>query len=156
MVSSTAIRAGRAFVELFADDAQLRKGLKGAADRLRAFGGVVRNIGLAFTALGVGITAPLIAAAKAWASAGDELYDMAQRTGMSVEQLSGLSYAAAREAPSSGLAGTTRAGFGRIHADPVRQTGPHRLWRLNGMTADAAQTCTYQRDTPGWAAQARR
>ena len=31
MSSSTAIRAGWAFVELFADDAQLGKGLKGAA-----------------------------------------------------------------------------------------------------------------------------
>jgi hypothetical protein len=92
---ASAIRAGRAFVELFADDAQLRKGLKGAADRLKAFGGVVRNIGLAFTALGVGITAPLMAAARGWAKAGDELYDMSKRTGLSVEQLSALSYAAA-------------------------------------------------------------
>ena len=43
MSSSTAIRAGRAFVELFADDAQLRQGLKGASDRLKAFGGVVNR-----------------------------------------------------------------------------------------------------------------
>jgi hypothetical protein len=69
---------------LFADDAQLRKGLKGASDRLRAFGGVVRNIGLAFTALGVGITAPLIAAAKGlWYSLGSAvapiLKDLADR-----------------------------------------------------------------------------
>jgi hypothetical protein len=55
----------------------------------------VRNIGLAFTAMGAGITAPLVAAAKGWARAGDELYDMAQRTGMRVEQLSALCYAAA-------------------------------------------------------------
>ena len=102
MPQAGAIRAGRAFVELFADDAQLRKGLKGAADRLRAFGGVVRNIGLAFTAMGAGITAPLVAAAKGWAKAGDELYDMAQRTGLSVEQLSALSYAAAHTGADMG------------------------------------------------------
>ena len=137
MMSTQAIRAGRAFVELFADDAQLRKGLKGASDRLKAFGGVVRNIGLAFTAMGVGITAPLMAAAKAWASAGDELYDMAQRTDMSVEQLSALSYAAAHT-------GADMAGV---------EVAVRRMQKSIAGVADAAEGTTGKMDDLGLSAR---
>ena len=41
-----AIRAGRAFVELFADDSKLVRGLRRAEKRLRAFGAQIRDLGL--------------------------------------------------------------------------------------------------------------
>ena len=53
MASSTrGIRAGRAFVELFADNRQLVRGLRAASKKLKAFGDGVRNLGLKTAAMG--------------------------------------------------------------------------------------------------------
>jgi len=46
MASTQGIRAGRAFVELFADDSRLVRGLRRAEKRLRAFGDRIRGFGL--------------------------------------------------------------------------------------------------------------
>ena len=46
MSSAKGIRAGRAFVELFADDSKLVRGLRRASAKLQAFGASVRDIGL--------------------------------------------------------------------------------------------------------------
>ncbi|MFB3894587.1 MAG: hypothetical protein ACE15C_21505 [Phycisphaerae bacterium] len=89
-----AIRAGRAFVELFADDSKLVRGLRRASARLKAFGEGVRNIGLKMAALGAAVIAPLAGAAKSFADMGSKLWDMSKRTGVSVEALSALGYTA--------------------------------------------------------------
>ena len=94
MASSKGIRAGRAFVELFADDKKLVRGLRAAQRKLKAFGDSVRNIGQRMMALGAAVAAPLIAATKAFAAMGDSLAKMSARTGVSVEALSELSFAA--------------------------------------------------------------
>ena len=52
MATTSGIRAGRAFVELFADDSKLVRGLRRAERKLRAFGDSVRNLGLKMAALG--------------------------------------------------------------------------------------------------------
>ena len=46
MAKGTAIRAGKAYVELYADDSRLARGLKSAQRRLRNFGRAVRSLGL--------------------------------------------------------------------------------------------------------------
>ena len=46
MPSTRGIRAGRAFVELFADDSMLVRGLRRAEKRLKAFGDRIRAMGL--------------------------------------------------------------------------------------------------------------
>ena len=89
-----AIRAGRAFVELFADDSKLVRGLKRAAAKLQAFGASVRNMGLKLAALGAAVVTPLLASTKVFAKMGDDLAKMAARTGFSVETLSELGFAA--------------------------------------------------------------
>jgi len=94
MPSPGAIRAGRAFVELFADDSRLVRGLKRAEAKLRAFGEGVRNLGLKLAGLGSAIVAPLIASTKVFAKMGDDLAKMSARTGFSVETLSELGFAA--------------------------------------------------------------
>jgi len=86
--------AGRAFVELFADDSKLVRGLRRAEQKLKAFGDSIRNMGLKAIGLGSAILAPLGAAAKTFADMGSRTWDMANRTGVSVETLSALSYAA--------------------------------------------------------------
>ena len=94
MPPSSAIRAGRAFVEIFADNSKLVRGLKAAQARLKAFGTSVRAMGTKMMAVGGAITAPLIGAAKVFSSMGDDMAKMAARTGVSVENLSELGYAA--------------------------------------------------------------
>lgn len=94
MPSTGAIRAGRAFVELFADDSRLVRGLKRAEAKLRAFGEGVRNLGLKLAGLGSAVVAPLIAATQVFAKMGDDLAKMSARTGFSVETLSELGFAA--------------------------------------------------------------
>jgi len=60
MPRTGAIRAGRAFVELFADDSKLVRGLKRAQWRLRKFGASVRAIGLRMLALAGAAGGPFV------------------------------------------------------------------------------------------------
>ena len=94
MASSQGIRAGKAFVELFADDTKLVRGLKAAEKRLKAFGAGVQSIGTKLFGLGAAAVAPLLATTNVFAEMGDQLAKMSARTGISVEALSELGYAA--------------------------------------------------------------
>lgn len=96
MSKTNAIRAGRAFVELFADDTKLVRGLRAAERKLRAFGDGIRNLGLKIAALGSSLMAPLIGSAKAFSVMGDSVAKMAKRTGLSVATVSELGYAASQ------------------------------------------------------------
>ncbi len=81
------IEAGKAFVKFVLDDKEFQKSLKGIGAKLQNFG----KIGLA-------ATGPLVAgfgaATAAFISAGSALKDMSDRTGVGVESLSGLQFAA--------------------------------------------------------------
>ncbi|MGI4816060.1 MAG: hypothetical protein ACRYGG_22375 [Janthinobacterium lividum] len=93
MPGTNDIRAGGAFVELY---------VKGSADqqltalqkRLSTFGSSISGFGLKMAGLGIGIVTPLLLAAKTFADVSDELSIASQRTGLSVEALSDLKYAA--------------------------------------------------------------
>jgi len=92
--TSGSIRAGRAFVELFADDSKLVRGLRRAEKKLEAFGRKVRDVGLRIAAVGAAAVTALVGAAKTFATMGDAVAKMSRRTGFSVEALSELGYAA--------------------------------------------------------------
>ena len=94
MPTSQGIRAGRAFVELFADDTKLVRGLRMAEKRLKAFGASVKSIGTKVFGLGAAAIAPLLATTNVFSEMGDQLAKMSARTGISVESLSELGYAA--------------------------------------------------------------
>ena len=96
MASTQGIRAGRAFVELFADDSKLVRGLRRAQKKLKAFGQSIRAMGLKIAGLGAAMLAPMLGAAKAFSSMGDEVAKMAKRTGASVETLSELRFVASQ------------------------------------------------------------
>lgn len=94
MVSAAEIRAGAAYVELYARTNPLVRGLKLGQKYLTQFGSRVRRMGLWMMGAGGAITTAILGAAKSFASAGDQLHKMSLRTGMSVEMLSALSHAA--------------------------------------------------------------
>lgn len=64
MATAQGIRAGRAFVELFADDTKLVRGLRLAEKKLKAFGNGVRRLGLKMAGLGTAVAAPMVASGK--------------------------------------------------------------------------------------------
>jgi hypothetical protein len=88
------IRAGGAFVVLYTENNLLLKGLNQAGSAINKFGSLVTNMGLRLASFGAIMTAPLIAAAKDFMDTGSALYLMSQRTGIAVEPLSQLAYAA--------------------------------------------------------------
>ncbi len=126
MASAGGIRAGLAFIELYANDARLVKGLQAASRRIKAFGAGLQATGLRMMALGAGIVTPLLASAKGFSEMGDQLDKMAKRTGFSVETLSELSYAA-------GLAGTD---LGEV------EVAAKRMQRIIVGAAEGSQTAT--------------
>lgn len=89
-----AIRAGAAYVELYANTGTLTRGLAMAAARIRAFGASVRAAGMMMFAAGVALTLPFIKAANEFRVTGDAMGKAARRTGFMVETLSGLGFAA--------------------------------------------------------------
>lgn len=92
--SAGAIRAGRAFVELFADDTKLVRGLKLAQQRLQTFGSQISGVGRQMLGAGASLLTPLLGASVVFSQMGDELDKLSTRTGFTVEQLSGLKHAA--------------------------------------------------------------
>ncbi len=93
MAAAQGIRAGRAFIELGVSD-KLTKGLRAAQKRLQAFGEGLRSIGTRLGAIGASALAALFGTAKTFADMGDSLDEMSARTGVSVETLSELGFAA--------------------------------------------------------------
>ncbi len=94
MAGAKDIRAGRAFVEIYADKTKLTRTLKTISADLKAFGTGVSSLGTKFMALGTGIVAPLLAATKHFMTIGDQLDKMSARTGVSTNALSELGFAA--------------------------------------------------------------
>ena len=93
MADTKGIRAGRAFVELGVSD-KLSAGLRRAQKQLEAFGAGLRSVGIRMAGIGAAAVTSLFGAARMFATVGDDLEEMSQRTGVSVEALSELGFAA--------------------------------------------------------------
>lgn len=96
------IRAGGAFVEFSLRRKNLERGLREVGQRIRQFGAKIRQIGASLSAIGGTITAPFVAAIAVFTKVGDSLDKMNQRTGISVESLSQLGFAAQQNGASLG------------------------------------------------------
>jgi hypothetical protein len=94
MAKAGAIRAGRAFVEIFADKSKLVRGLKSAGNDFKNWGASITKVGAGLAAAGVGIVGTLSGFALAAADFGGKLVDTAAQTGLTVEALTTLGYAA--------------------------------------------------------------
>ncbi len=113
MATAQSIRAGAAYIELSTRDGKLVKGLRAASQRLQAFGASVQAMGLKLVAAGASVIAPLLAAVQQFATVGDQLNKASDRTGVAVETLSELGYAADQ---SGANLETLEAGLRRMQA----------------------------------------
>lgn len=87
------IRAGRAFVELFADDNLLRRGLARAQSMVRNFGAGMAKVGGGIGLAGAGILGPLAPLFKDGIGKAAEMGDLSSIFGMSAESASKMSHA---------------------------------------------------------------
>ena len=90
MPSSTAIKAGRAFVELFADDSKLVRGLRRAEQRVKAFGRKMQVIGRQMFMLGAMAAAPLALATRIFVRFDDQMRAVQAVTGATGEEFDKL------------------------------------------------------------------
>jgi TP901 family phage tail tape measure protein len=91
-----AIRAARAYVELFADDSQLVRGLRNAQAKLKAFGSSVQQFGRQLLTLGTLAAAPLAASTKTFAGFEQEMARVRALTGANATQFERLNAQAKR------------------------------------------------------------
>ncbi len=134
---SQGIRAGAAYVELYTKDSRLVKGLQAAEKKLQAFGAGIASIGTKLAGLGASVVTPLLGAAKVFADMGSNMVDMSQRTGVSVEALSELGFAAEQ---SGADVETLEAGLRKMQKQVVEaasgsDTARESLGKL-GLTVD--------------------
>lgn len=94
MADSGGIRAGKAFVELSTNNSALLRGLDQAAKKLKDFGSNISDIGKRIALGGAAMVAPLLFAAQQFAAQGDKINKASVRTGVGVEALQELGYAA--------------------------------------------------------------
>ncbi len=99
-MSSSEITAGKAFLRLLVDDKEFAKGLDAGIAKLKDFSNSAIKLGAAIGGVGAAITAPFAASLGVFAQVGSELNDMSERTGVSVEKLSALKYAAEQSGAS--------------------------------------------------------
>lgn len=104
---SNAIEAGRAFLKVVIDDADVAKGFERLQNKLNILGQKMQKWGAISTAVSGAIIGTIGAAAKSFASAGAAIDDMTKRTGFSAKTLGELSYAA--EQSGANLAGLEKA-----------------------------------------------
>lgn len=80
-MSLTAIRAGKAVVELFADNKRLVRGLRQAEARVKAFGNHVQAVGQQLIALGVAASAPFALSTRVFVGFDDMMKEVKAKTG---------------------------------------------------------------------------
>lgn len=94
MAGSKGIRAGKAYVELTANDNQLVRGLRSAQRKLKAFGASITRMGASLLASAAAVAGPILIATKQFASFGDQVNKASIRTGLSAKSISSLGFAA--------------------------------------------------------------
>jgi len=93
MATST-IEAGKAFLRLLIENKDFSKGLDDSLRQLKSFGASVTKVGAILGTAGAAITAPFVASLKIFADAGGELDDLSKKTGLTVQSLTELQFAA--------------------------------------------------------------
>lgn len=93
MSMSSAIAAGRAYVELLLKDDAFKAKLKRASETMQAWGKGLRAVGMGMMAAGAAMLAPFVAAIPLFASGAARLDDLSQRLTAPVADLQRLAFA---------------------------------------------------------------
>jgi hypothetical protein len=147
MASRRDIEAGRAYVELYIKNSKFLQGVNAINAQIRNTGTAFMKFGAMASAAGLAITGAFTAAARSFASFGDNLHKMSARTGASVEFLSEMKFAAEQSGASiEGLGEVLQKmnrRFGRVTAGAgsATQTGAVEelglsLEKLKGLDAE--------------------
>ena len=80
-MSLSLIRAGKAVVELFADNKRLTRGLRQAENQVKAFGNHVQAVGQQLVALGAAASAPFVLSTKVFVGFDDAMKEVKAKTG---------------------------------------------------------------------------
>lgn len=91
---TNAIEAGRAFLKVVVDDADVAKGFERVQAKLNTIGQKMQKWGAITAGVSSAVVGSIAAAAKSFATAGAAIDDMSKRTGFGAKSLSALSYAA--------------------------------------------------------------
>jgi hypothetical protein len=94
MANQGAIRAGKAYVELYADKSELVRALRSADKEIKVFADAAVNAGKGLSAIGMAGLSGLVASAKIFANMGSDMNDLSIKTGISTETLSAWKLAA--------------------------------------------------------------
>lgn len=92
MPSNQAVRAGRAFVELFADDSKMIRALDAVKKRFEGFASFMKRVGATIGGVGAGFLAPLVKVFTDAAKYGSHIDLLSRKIGDSVESVSRLAY----------------------------------------------------------------
>lgn len=114
-MSAAAIKAGKAWVELALKD-KTDDGLANVKRKFLRWGAGLAAAGAAITAAAGGILSAFTGAAKIFADAGSQVYDLSKATGASAEQLSALGYAAEQSGASAADVASTFKGLAKFTA----------------------------------------
>jgi len=90
MASARGIRAGAAYIELYANDNKLVRGLNRAQKRLKAFGSSVQRIGARLTGIGTGLAAGFAISTRVFAGFDDKMRAVRAVTGATEAQFQSL------------------------------------------------------------------
>ncbi len=90
MASARGIRAGAAYIELYANDNRLVRGLNRAQKRLKAFGSSVQRIGARLTGIGTGLAAGFAISTRVFAGFDDRMRQVRAVTGATEAQFQSL------------------------------------------------------------------
>ena len=119
-MSAGAIRAGEAFVKIWANDAEARKALKGLQTKVKAFADDVTAMGKRVAMVGVAMAAPFAAAAKVFSGFADTMSTVkavTSATGAEFEKLNatakhlGETTSFTAKEAAEGMLALARAGF---------------------------------------------
>ena len=92
-MSRSKVKAGEGYVEIGIRN-RIAAGAKGVQSDLKKLASKAGKTGKLLAGIGLSVAGPMVAATLSFAKAGDELDKMSKRTGLSVESLSSLSFAA--------------------------------------------------------------
>lgn len=108
-MSASAVRMGRAFVEIGADPAKLFRALNEASARIGKFGSQLRSVGTRMMGVGTAMLAPIAAASVAGTRFDDVLRNMQASTGVTAQQMDEVRAASMAMSQALGIGPTEAA-----------------------------------------------